>query len=137
MIRPLLLLLILAPVPALAGSLVAARTLPAGTILTADDLRTTEAADQLIPPGFIGLQTRQTIYEGRAIAASQLTAPTLVDRNQSVTIAYESRFLRIEAEGRALSAGSLGQMIRVMNNNSRMVVSGRVAADGTVLVHKN
>lgn len=123
--------------PALADTPLAARTLPAGTVITLADLALTDGGEPAGADAILGLQTRRTIYEGRKIAPSQLTAPTLVDRNQSVTIAYESPFLRIETEGRALSAGSFGQVIRVMNNNSRVVVSGRVAADGTILVRQN
>ncbi|MDF3856309.1 flagellar basal body P-ring formation chaperone FlgA [Paracoccus sp. P2] len=137
--RGLVLLLMLLPQGTLAGSVVANRTLPAGTVIAAGDV-------SLVPdqPGGIeeiaavlGQQLRVMVYQGRRIAPSTLTAPTLVGRNQIVTIAYEKAALRIEAEGRALSAGSAGQVIRVMNNASRVTVSGRVAADGTVIVRQN
>ncbi|RDD94260.1 flagella basal body P-ring formation protein FlgA [Paracoccus pantotrophus] len=137
--RGLVLLLMLLPQGTLAGSVVANRTLPAGTVIAAGDV-------SLVPdqPGGIeeiaavlGQQLRVMVYQGRRIDPSTLTAPTLVGRNQIVTIAYEKAALRIEAEGRALSAGSAGQVIRVMNNASRVTVSGRVAADGTVIVRQN
>ena len=84
----------------------------------------------------IGQQTRFTIYEGRPVTASVLRAPQLVDRNQIVQLTYERGSLRIETEGRALSEGGAGDMIRVMNTASRVTVSGRVAPDGTVVVEQ-
>ncbi|KGJ03263.1 flagellar basal body P-ring formation protein FlgA [Paracoccus versutus] len=137
--RGLVLLLMLLPQGVLAGSVVANRTLPAGTVIAAGDV--TLVPDQqggiedLAP--VLGQQLRVMVYQGRRIDPSALTAPTLVGRNQIVTIAYEKAALRIEAEGRALSAGSAGQVIRVMNNASRVTVSGRVAPDGTVIVRQN
>ncbi|RCW82057.1 flagella basal body P-ring formation protein FlgA [Paracoccus lutimaris] len=84
----------------------------------------------------VGQQLRVIVYEGRRIEASFLTAPTAINRNQMVTLAYEKSALRIEAEGRALSAGSVGQVIRVMNTASRVTVSGRIAPNGTVVVEQ-
>lgn len=137
--RYLALLLLALPQPSLAGALLATRTLPAGTVLSAEDVTLSAEAEGLAPDvaQVVGLQLRAMVYQGRRIDPSQLGAPTLVERNQIVTLAYERSALRIEAEGRALSAGSAGQVIRVMNSASRVTVSGRVAQDGTVIVTQN
>ncbi len=128
-------LLAMWPLAAAADESVAARTLPAGTILTAADvaLAPTPRAGPL-PPDVIGRQTRVAIYQGRPILAAQLATPTLVARNQLVTLAYESAALRIETEGRALGAGGAGDVIRVMNLSSRATISARINPDGTVTV---
>ena len=135
----LLALLMLLPCLASAGTVVATRTLPAGTVIEARDIAMQADAEGIEAElsDFVGQQLRVMVYQGRRIDPAHLTAPTLVGRNQIVTIAYERSALRIEAEGRALSAGSLGQVIRVMNNTSRITVSGRVAADGTVVIEQN
>lgn len=139
MMRYLALLLLLLPHSALAGAALATRTLPAGTVIAAGDV--VLAADQdgglQDVSQVVGQQLRVMVYEGRRIDPSFLSAPMLIGRNQIVTITYQKSALRIEAEGRALSAGSVGQIIRVMNNASRVTVSGRVAADGTVIVAQN
>lgn len=127
------LLAALCPAVASAEAVTAARTLPAGTVIAASDVI---AADTQGVDDILGRQTRVTIYEGRQINPATLTTPTLIDRNQIVTISYVNASLRIDAEGRALSAGSAGETIRVMNNASRITVSGRVAADGTVVVRQ-
>lgn len=129
----LILLAALAPTLASAETMTAARTLPAGTVITAGDVIMADP-DEL--QAVLGRQTRATIYEGRQIDPATLVTPTLIDRNQIVTISYVNAALRIDAEGRALSAGSAGEIIRVMNNSSRITVSGRVAADGTVIVRQ-
>ncbi|MTH34244.1 flagellar basal body P-ring formation protein FlgA [Paracoccus limosus] len=135
----LILALLLLPAPALADAVVAAHTLRAGTLLTEADvvLVAGQAGGIADPAQVIGQQLRMMVSQGRPIEAAFLSAPTLVERNQIVTIAYERTSLRIEAEGRALGPGSIGQVIRVMNNSSRVTVSGRVAADGSVIIGEN
>lgn len=137
--RYLVFALLLFPHAALAGAALATRTLPAGTVIAAGDVTLSPDQDGALHDAsqVIGQQLRVMVYQGRRIDPSFLSAPTLVGRNQIVTIAYEKSALRIEAEGRALSAGSVGQTIRVMNNASRVTVSGRVAPDGTVVVAQN
>lgn len=137
--RYILFALLLFPHAALAGAALATRTLPAGTVIAAGDVTLSPDQDGALHDvsQVIGQQLRVMVYQGRRIDPSFLSAPTLVGRNQIVTIAYEKSALRIEAEGRALSAGSVGQTIRVMNNASRVTVSGRVAPDGTVVVAQN
>ncbi|WP_374635834.1 flagellar basal body P-ring formation chaperone FlgA [Paracoccus sp. (in: a-proteobacteria)] len=136
--RALLFLFILMPGWALAGSVIAQRTLPAGTIIMPGDVAV--SAEGTGGPTeisqVVGQQLRVAVYEGRPIEARFLTVPTAVNRNQIVTLAYEKSALRIEAEGRALSAGSVGQIIRVINTASRVTVSGRIAPDGTVIVQQ-
>ncbi|MDO5631790.1 MAG: flagellar basal body P-ring formation chaperone FlgA [Paracoccus sp. (in: a-proteobacteria)] len=133
--RGVILAALLAAGPAQAEGWAAARTLPAGTVISESDLiRTADARGIRDAEQAIGQQTRFTIYEGRPVTASVLRAPRLVDRNQIVRLAYERGALRIEAEGRALSEGAAGDVIRVMNTASRSTVTARVNSDGSVTV---
>ncbi|MBV0891812.1 flagellar basal body P-ring formation chaperone FlgA [Paracoccus sp. Z118] len=111
---------------------VAARSVPAGTVLTAADL--TLGLGGIDPALAIGQQTRVALYEGRAIGAGHLTRPTLISRNQVVTLRYESAGLRIETEGRALGEGAAGEVVRVMNLSSRAMLNARINPDGTLSV---
>ena len=123
------------PLAVAADELTAVRTLPAGTLLTAGDVTVTASARQgLTPAEALGKQLRVAVYEGRPIAASHLTTPTLVRRNQIITLAYDSPALRIETEGRALAAGGAGEVIRVMNIASRATLTARINPDGTATV---
>ena len=131
------LLFLILPEMALADSLVATRTIRAQSVVQIDDITLVAAA---IPgaltgtDGAVGLEARVAIYAGRPIKASDLGPPALIDRNQIVSLVYQSGGLAILAEGRALARGGVGDVIRVMNLASRSTVSGRVTADGTVQV---
>lgn len=135
--RALCLLLALTPAMACAESIVAARTIRAHSVLTAEDISLVpEALPGAVsdPAAIIGLEARVTLYQGRAIRPDQLGPSASVDRNQLVTLAYRSAGITILAEGRALARGGTGDVIRVMNNSSRTTVSGVIAPDGSVMV---
>jgi flagella basal body P-ring formation protein FlgA len=131
------LVLALLPAAALADSLVATRTIRAQSILGPDDVTLVAAA---IPgaldsvDGALGLEARVAIYAGRPVRPSDLGPPAVIDRNQVVPLAFASGTLTILTEGRALDRGGVGDVIRIMNLASRATVSGRIAADGRVVV---
>ena len=132
--------LILLPEPSRADSLVAVRTLPAQTVLTEADLTLVSAhIDGALTalPAAIGLEVRTTIYAGRPVRPENLGPPALVNRNQSVTLVYASGGLIIVADGRALARGGEGETIRAMNLTSKTTVSGRIDAQGRLIVGDN
>ena len=130
-------LVLLAPFPALADSLVATRVIQAQTELTADDV-TMVAMD--IPGAIsdaaaaIGQEARVAIYPGRPIRAADLGRAAMVERNQIVPLAYVAGGLTILTEGRALSRGGAGEVIEVMNLASRNTVSAVIGVDGVARV---
>ncbi|PTE16686.1 flagellar basal body P-ring formation chaperone FlgA [Pseudogemmobacter blasticus] len=135
----LLRLAVLLALPGVAGaeSVVAARTLPAGTVLTQGDLMLVDAeipGALTAPEVALGQQTRIALYAGRAVHARDIGAPALVQRNGIVTLVYRAGGLTIRADGRALEAGAEGDSIRALNLASKTTVSGRVAPDGTLIV---
>lgn len=134
--KALVLLIALMPGAALAGGLGAARTLPAGSVIGAGDLTVvdTDRPGLTDPSAAIGMQTRITIYEGRPLHANMLQAPRVVGRNQIVRLSFQRGGLRIDTEGRAMSDGAAGDMIRVMNMGSRSTVTAQVMPDGTLAV---
>jgi flagella basal body P-ring formation protein FlgA len=75
-----------------------------------------------------------TLYPGRPILENQVGPPALVERNQVVRMVFLRGGLAITAEGRALDRGGFGEAVRVMNLSSRQIVSGAVAADGSIEV---
>jgi flagella basal body P-ring formation protein FlgA len=134
--RVLVLLLLLAN-PALADSLVAARTLRAHSVLAPDDM-VLVAADlpgALTSPDLaVGQETRVAIYAGRPILATALGPAALVERNQTVLLIYRSAGLTISTEGRALDRGAEGARIKVMNLASKSTVTGVIGPGGVVHV---
>lgn len=133
-------LLIALATPASADALVATRTIRARTLVAAEDLTlvAAEIPGALSDPGqAVGLEARVAIYAGKPLRPGDLGPPTLVERNQLVTLVYLSGGLAISAEGRALAQGSEGDAVRVMNLGSRNTVTGRIGPDGTVYVGWN
>lgn len=131
------LFLLLLATPGLAESVVATRTLRAQTVIGPEDLTLVDAKlpGALADPALaLGLETRVAIYAGRPVLPGDLGPPTLVQRNQVVTLVFMTGGLAISTEGRAISRGSAGETVRVINLASRATVSGRVGPDGAVYV---
>lgn len=135
-----LLLLVALAAPASAESLVATRTIRAKTLIAPEDLTlvSAELPGALSDPALaVGLEARVSIYAGKPVRPGDLGPPTLVERNQLVTLVYVSGGLAISTEGRALARGADGDQIRVMNLGSRNTVMGRIGPDGAVYVGWN
>ncbi len=128
---------ILCASPALADILVPTRTIRSHTIISPLDLtvKTGDLAGALrFVDQAVGLETRVVLYAGRPIRPRDLGAPALIERNQIVVLVYQRGGLRISTDARSLARGGVGDVVRVMNLNSRTTISGRVAADGSVIV---
>lgn len=124
--------------PAVADSLIATHTIRAQTILSAEDFTLVDAdipGAVTDPAMVIGMEAKVTIYAGRPLMTDGVGAAALVERNQTVSLVFHSGGLSILTEGRALSRGGAGDVIKVMNVSSRTTVNGTVRADGTVSVN--
>lgn len=123
--------------PAIADALVAVRTIRARETIAADDVRLV-AGDipgaLRDPAAAIGREARQTIYEGRPVAASAVADAAVVERNDLVVLTFDVSGLVIRADGRALGRGPVGARVRVMNLASRNTVTGTVLAPGSISV---
>ena len=135
----LFLAMLLAFIPSLglADALLATRAIPSRCVGGPEDVGIVEReipGALSKPEEAIGLEARVTVYAGRAIRASDLGPPALVERNQIVTLRFRSLGLSIATEGRALARAGLGERIQVMNLTSKTVVTGLVLADRSVEV---
>ena len=122
---------------AAADTLVAARTIRSQTILTASDVVVVKndlPAEFTRPEEIEGLEARVVLYQGRAISGADIGPAAIIDRNQIVTLVFQSGALAIATEARALGRGGIGDSIRVMNLASRNTVTGIIAPDGSVHV---
>lgn len=124
--------------PAFAGeSLIATHSIRAGTILSSGDVT---SKDFEVPGAartaeeVIGLEVRRNLYAGRPVLLADLGPPTLVHRNELVTMTYQISGLIIRTEGRALEAGGKGETVRVMNKSSRTTLFARVIGPKKVIV---
>lgn len=136
--RTLVLLLVAVQAdPAMAETLLVARTIRAQAIITPDDIT---VADVSLPgtlkagDNVVGMEARVVLYAGRPIRPEDIGPPAIVERNAPVLLIYQRNGLTITAEGRALGRAGVGDSVRVMNLTSRTTVSGSVQPDGSVLV---
>jgi len=82
----------------------------------------------------VGMQTRRQLRAGQALRVADLTKPDLVTRDQAVTLVYESAGLYLTIRGKALEGGTEGDVVNVLNLQSKRTVSGVVVGRGQVAV---
>ena len=136
MIRFALLSAVLAT-PVAADVLVAARTIPAQTLIQSEDLQmsTVQASGGIDDPLLlVGMEARVAIYAGRPVRPSDVGSPAIVDRNEIIPLIFTAGGLYIATDGRALGRAGVGEVIRVMNLSSRTTVSARIKEDGAAYV---
>ena len=82
----------------------------------------------------VGMQARRQLRAGQALRVADLAKPDLVQRDQAVTLIYESAGLYLTIRGKALEAGTDGDVVNVLNLQSKRTVSGVVIGRGQVSV---
>lgn len=120
-----------------AETLIAARTIPARTILAPEDIliRDVSVAGGMADPALaIGQEARVALYAGRPIRLADLATPAIVERNQIIQIVYRQSGIVISTEGRALDRAGPGDWIRVMNLSSRATITAQIHESGVALV---
>lgn len=82
----------------------------------------------------IGKVARRTLLPGRPIVPIAIDNPRLVAIGAQVKIVFVENGLVITAYGAAMQAGAIGDLIRVRNQDSGLIVSGRIQPDGSIRV---
>ncbi|MFI5013175.1 MAG: flagellar basal body P-ring formation chaperone FlgA [Hyphomicrobiales bacterium] len=138
-------LLLIAPRPLSAADL----TLPVPTIVIypGDVIRDSLLVDRefsldpLVSGGvidnraaLIGKLARRTLLPGKPIPTIGVTEPRVVANGAQVKVVFEEGGLTITTYATALQAGSVGDIVKVRNPESGLIVSGTVQGDGSVRV---
>jgi flagella basal body P-ring formation protein FlgA len=82
----------------------------------------------------VGMQMRKQIRAGQALKVADLGKPDLVARDENVTLIYETAGLYLTIRGKATEAGTEGDVINVLNLQSKRTVSGVVIGRGQVAI---
>jgi len=113
--------------------LVAARTLPKGHLLTAEDLVAEERDVTRMMTGYVsrrddlvGQRLKAQLLAGKILTPRLLQADLAIRRGQSVTLIVRNDDISIQMAGKALMDGAISQRIRVENSNSGRIVEGIV-----------
>jgi flagella basal body P-ring formation protein FlgA len=81
-----------------------------------------------------GLALRHQVRAGQPLRAADLMRPEIVQRNETVTLIYEAPGLTLTMRGKALDPGAQGDVVSVLNSQSRRTVQGTVAGPARVVV---
>jgi flagellar basal body P-ring formation protein FlgA len=82
----------------------------------------------------VGRVARLTLLPGHAIPFSGVSNRKLVSNGAEVKLVFSEDGLLIMTTGSALQDGSIGDVVRVRNDDSGVTVSGAVQPDGSVRV---
>ena len=82
----------------------------------------------------LGMQMRKQLRAGQVIKVADLGKPDLVQRDDNVTLIYESTGLYLTVRGKAVEAGTEGDVVNVLNLQSKRTVSGVVIGRGQVAI---
>jgi flagella basal body P-ring formation protein FlgA len=80
------------------------------------------------------MQMRKQLRAGQALRVSDLAKPDLVQRDDNVTLIYESAGLYLTIRGKAVDSGTEGDVVNVLNLQSKRTVSGVVVGRDQVAV---
>ncbi len=82
----------------------------------------------------VGLAARTSLQPDRAIRTVDLMKPDLVQRNETVTLVYEVPGVVLTIRGKAAEGGAEGDVINVLNEQSKRTVQGVIIGPGRVAI---
>jgi flagella basal body P-ring formation protein FlgA len=82
----------------------------------------------------VGMQMRRAVRAGQVLKTTDLAKPDLVQRDQTVTLIYQTAGIYLTTRGKALESGTEGDVVSVLNLQSKRTIAGRVTGRGQVSV---
>jgi len=82
----------------------------------------------------VGMQARRQMRAGQSLKLADLSKPDLVSRDQAVTLIYETPGLYLTGRGKALDSGTEGDVVNVLNLQSKRTVQGTVTGPGQISI---
>jgi flagella basal body P-ring formation protein FlgA len=121
--------------------IVAARRMAVGEVVRAGDIEERRLRVERVRPGVaqraedvVGRQLRRPIGSDMPFVRVDLVAPVVVAKNQLVLMVLEAPGIALTAQGRAMDAAAIGEVVQVMNLASRQVVEAEAIGPGRVRV---
>jgi len=118
---------------------VLARAVEKGELLSEADftfasLSPAQARSAIGPGEASGKEAVRRLASGAIVRATDVTRPQLVRRGEPVALIVRSGGLAITAQGRALSGGGAGDLVRVVNSATSRTLEGTVEKAGQVRI---
>lgn len=90
--------------------------------------------DAAVRDSAIGMQVRRSMRAGQALKVADLVKPDLVQRDQGVTLIYQTAGLYLTTRAKALDSGTEGDVVNVLNLQSKRTITGIVTGRGQVTI---
>lgn len=117
------------------------RRMDSDEVVRATDLRFKEVRSDLIDSdvitdadAVIGLSPRRRAAEDLPLKASDFRPPIIVEKGSLVSMEVRTPYMLLTAQGRAAENGAMGDVIRVMNTQSKTTVDAVVEGPSRVAV---
>ena len=91
-------------------------------------------SDPAVRAQALGMQMRRPVHAGQPVRMADLVKPDLVQRDQAVTIIFQTAGLYLTTRGKALDNGTEGDVVSVLNIQSKRTVTGTVTGRGQVTI---
>lgn len=121
-----------------------AANLAAGTVISAADiqmrpvsLRNGDNTGFADPAQLIGMQLNRQSREGMLLKPADVSTPTLIARNDLVTIYFRQGPMTLTVKGQAITSAVTGAPVQVLNLMSKRVITATALAAGAVEVSKD
>jgi flagella basal body P-ring formation protein FlgA len=82
----------------------------------------------------IGMTVRNPLRAGQPIRRADLVKPEMIRRDEAVTLIYEAPGILLTTRGKALESGGEGDVINVLNVQSKRTVQGAISGPGRVTI---
>ena len=110
-------------------------------VLRTESVTTKETLFNEKKPGYpsrlddiVGRTLKKDVAAGTVITYSMLDDPVVIQKGEIVNIVAENKKLMVQAKGKAMEKGRVGESIRVKNTLSEKEIFGKVVDDNTILV---
>ncbi len=116
------------------------RSLRRGEVITHDDLVLVSSPDHRLVGYFeklddvIGRKTNRSLSVNQAVRNRHLEIDWLVEKDQIVTIETQIGGVTVAGSGLALDNAQMGDLLKVLNQSSKVVVEGRVVSEKKVKI---
>jgi flagella basal body P-ring formation protein FlgA len=133
--------------PGLAGAprgnvevLAYARSLSAGEMVQPEDLVWIKAAAAPVgraratPTTVIGMTAKRPLRQGAAASLRDVSTPQVIKAGDIVAVTYEDDGVALTLQGKAMSAGAVGESLMVQNTASKKIIETVVTGPGSTAV---
>jgi flagella basal body P-ring formation protein FlgA len=117
---------------------VATKNLPMGQKITQEEIKFEERDITFVTDSspseeqLIGAKTRRTLRAAQVLLYSDIEREKAVNRGESIDVVSVGSDFIVSMKGVAQESGSVGDMIKVLNANSKKIIMGKVSGSGKV-----